>query len=182
MTRDNDRDRSDAGRPRREDWLSNVSGHAHYHERMSGRLLLLGSLLLVALIAGAVAFGLLTSGGSAGPSVSMEELEEREVIHLVEDHVIFVLNDGDPLALSDDAQHVGDTVIFCESSRLFESLAHGEKFDILGHYFGGPAARGLARYPVIRDGDLVRADMDQEIEGPARGDVRTVEPAGDFCV
>jgi len=149
---------------------------------MSGRFLLLGSLLLVGLVVGALTFGLLTSGGSGGPSVSVVELEERKVIHLVEDHVIFVFNDGDPIALSDDAQHVGDTVVFCESSRLFESPAHGEKFDVLGHYFGGPAARGLARYPVIRDGDLVRADINEEIEGPARGAVKPIEPAGDFCV
>ena len=148
---------------------------------MSGRLLLIASLLLAALVAGAFVFGLLTSSESQGPSVSMEELEEREVIHFPEDHVIFVYNDGEPLALSDDAQHVGDTVIFCESSRLFESPAHGEAFDIRGYYFGGPAARGLARYPIRREGDLLHADVSQEIEGPERGAGPPLKPAGDFC-
>lgn len=148
---------------------------------MPGRLLLLSSLLLAALIPAVLAFGLFTSDDPEGPVVSMGDLQEQEVIHLIEDHVIFVYNDGEPLALSDDAQHVGDRVIFCETSRLFESPAHGEAFDIRGYYFGGPAARGLARYPIRQEGDAIYADISREIEGPARGEGPPFEPAGDFC-
>ena len=149
---------------------------------MSGRLLLGASLLLSALIAAAMVFGFMTSGDPETVSVSFEDLQEQEVIYLEKEHVFVVFNETEPLALSDDSQHVGDTVIFCESSRLFESPAHGEKFDIRGRYFGGPAARGLARYPVRLEGDLVLIDTTKEIEGPPRGEGPALEPAGDYCV
>lgn len=149
---------------------------------MTRRLLLAASLLLAALIAGAMVFGFMTSGDPETVWVSLEDLHEREVIHLEKEHVFVVFNEGEPLALSDDAQHVGDTVIFCESSRLFESPAHGEKFDMHGRYFGGPAARGLSRYPVRREGDLLLIDTTKEIKGPPRGEGPALEPAGDYCV
>jgi len=153
-----------------------------YPDDMSGRFLLFGSLLLVALIGGAIAFGFLTSGEQVGPVASLEQVEERDVIHFEDDRVYLVYNDGDPLALSDDSQHLGDRVTFCESSQMFYSKAHGEIFDIRGVYFGGPATRGLARYPVTQEGDLLYVDTEREIEGPPRGEPKALEPAGDFCL
>ena len=98
-------------------------------------------------------------------------------------HAVFlVYNDGDPLALHADAQHVGDQVEFCESSRMFESPAHGEKFDIRGYYYGGPAGKGLDRYPVRIEGDGLFVDLEHPIEGPRRGAGPTLEPAGPFCI
>src|SRR5688500_10225454 len=86
--------------------------------------------------------------------LSLADVETAGVLQIDRAVDIYVVyNDGDPVALSADAQHVGDAVVFCESSQLFESPAHGEKFDILGYYYGGPAARGLARFPVRVEGD-----------------------------
>jgi len=116
------------------------------------------------------------------PVASLEDLQEQEVLFLEEHHIFLVYNDGDPLALSDDAQHVGDRVEFCTSSQMFESPAHGEKFDIRGHYFGGPARRGLDRYPVRVEGDGVYVDVDRPIRGPERGEEPTRDPEGPFCI
>lgn len=116
------------------------------------------------------------------PVASLSELQEREVLLLEEHSIFLVYNDGDPLALSADAQHVGDQVEFCESSQMFFSPAHGEMFDIRGYYYGGPAARGLDRYPVRIEGDGVYVELDRPIEGPPRGAGPALEPQGRFCV
>jgi Rieske Fe-S protein len=149
---------------------------------MVGRSLVVGALALVALLAAALLFGVSRSNTAEDPVVSLAELEDREVIYLEDEEIFVVYNDGEPLALSDDAQHVGDKVEFCLLSRMFEAPAHGEKFDIRGYYFGGPAERGLDRYPVRVSGDGVTIDDDEPITGPARGSVKPLEPEGDFCV
>jgi nitrite reductase/ring-hydroxylating ferredoxin subunit len=148
---------------------------------MPGRRVIVALVVLV--IAGGAAFvlGIATSNPSA-PVVSLESLREQQVIHLEEQHLFLVYNDGSPLALSDDAQHLGDRVVFCDSSQMFESGAHGERFDIEGRYFGGPAQKGLDRYGVRLEGDGVYVDLDQLIPGPERGDPPAAEPAGNFCV
>jgi Rieske Fe-S protein len=73
-------------------------------------------------------------------------------------------------------------VIFCASSHLFESPAHGEKFDIRGYYYAGPGARGLRRYPTRIEGDRVVIDLEHPTEGPERGAGPPQEPQGPFCI
>jgi len=108
---------------------------------MTGRWLIVGVTSLFVVGGGAFLFGIATSD-SEDAVASLESLEDRGVIHLEDDHVFLVFNDGKPIALSDDAQHVGDRVEFCESSQMLESPAHGEKFDMWGLYYAGPAQRG----------------------------------------
>jgi Rieske Fe-S protein len=137
-------------------------------------------LAFIALVV-AVVIGIATTGGP-NPVASLEELREEEVLFLDEHDIYLVYNDGQPLALSSDAQHVGDDVEFCRSSQMFESPAHGEKFDIRGYYYAGPARSGLDRYPVRVEGDGVYVDTDRPIEGPPRGAGPAREPEGRFCV
>jgi Rieske Fe-S protein len=136
---------------------------------------------LVVVLGVAVVIGIATSGGP-GPVASLEDLREREVLFLDQHDAFLVYNDGDPLALSDDAQHVGDRVEFCESSQMFESPAHGEKFDIRGYYFGGPAQRGLDRFLVRVDGDGIYVELNRAIKGPERGEAPARDPKGPFCI
>ncbi len=136
---------------------------------------------LVVVLVVAVVIGIATTGGP-NPVASLEELREEEVLLLDEHDIYLVYNDGQPLALSSDAQHVGDDVEFCRSSQMFESPAHGEKFDIRGYYCAGPAKSGLDRYPVRVEGDGVYVDIDRPIEGPPRGAGPAREPEGRFCV
>lgn len=128
----------------------------------------------------AFASGAWTAGED--PVASLRQLQEQEVLFLEQHAAFLVYNQGDPLALSADAQHVGDEVEFCESSQMFESPAHGEKFDIRGYYYGGPAAKGLDRYPVRIEGDGIFVDLDRPIAGPPRGAGAVMEPQGSFCV
>jgi nitrite reductase/ring-hydroxylating ferredoxin subunit len=148
---------------------------------MTGRWLVAGSLALLVLAGSAIAYGLISSD-SLDAVASLEALEDEGVIHLKDLHVFLVYNDGDLLALSDDAQHAGDRVEFCESSQMFESPAHGEKFDIQGYYYGGPARRGLAQYPVRIEGDGIYVDFEKLFPGPGRGDPPARDPVGPLCV
>jgi Rieske Fe-S protein len=147
---------------------------------MRTRVLVLAVIALVVVVGAGVVIGIATSGDSDAVA-SLEDLREREVLFLEEQQIFLVYNDGEPLALSDDAQHVGDRVEFCSSSHMFESAAHGEKFDIRGYYFGGPAQRGLDRYPLRIEGDGIFVDVDQPIRGPERGEGPPSEPKGRFC-
>jgi nitrite reductase/ring-hydroxylating ferredoxin subunit len=149
---------------------------------MLGKWLVVATVVLVTLGVSALLYGLTTSGSaSPGPLVSLEQLEEEEVIYLQDHDLFLVFNDGDPLALSDDAQHLGDRVEFCESSQMFESPAHGEKFDIHGSYYGGPGQSGLDRYPVRIEGDHLYVELGELIPGRERG-APVREPAGPLCV
>jgi Rieske Fe-S protein len=64
---------------------------------------------------------------------------------------------------------------------MFETPTHGEKFDRRGYYYGGPAARGLDRFPVRLQGDAVYVDLDRIIQGPARKTHPTIGPTGPLC-
>jgi cytochrome b6-f complex iron-sulfur subunit len=53
-------------------------------------------------------------------------------------------------------------VPFCETSQWFECPCHGSKYNHVGEKRGGPAPRGLDRFPIdvtdsitVRTGDLV---------------------------
>jgi Rieske Fe-S protein len=144
------------------------------------RVLVLGFGGLVVVVTVAIAAGL--NGTRSGePSVALDELREEGVVFL-DDHDLYVVwDEGEPLALSADAQHIGDDVLFCRSSGLFESPAHGEKFDRRGYYYGGPAQSGLDRYPVRIDRGYVFVDVAHPIPGPPRGAGPAQEPRGPFC-
>jgi len=81
--------------------------------------------------------------------------------------------------------HLGCSVPHCSKSMLFECPCHGSKYRLHGEYFGGPAPRGLDRFPIELDGDKVVVDTGSVQVGPPRG-VSTwekfAEPQGDFCV
>lgn len=124
-----------------------------------------------------------SSGDEEGSLASLSELQDEGVIEIEDQHLFLVYNDGEPIALSDDPQHLpGEFTEWCESSQLFETPTHGEKFDRLGNYYAGPAEKGLDRYPVRVDGDAIYVDHDELIPGPERGAEKTLEPAGPFCV
>jgi len=71
------------------------------------------------------------------------------------------------VALSDDARHVGDRVLYCAQDKTF-SAPHGERFDLLGRYMGGPAAGDLGQYPVRVEEDRVLVDVSGNVELPDR--------------
>ena len=81
--------------------------------------------------------------------------------------------------------HLGCSVPHCSKSSLFECPCHGSKYRLTGEYFGGPAPRGLDRFPISQKGGKIVVDTGKVETGPPRG-VDTwpqfSEPKGPFCV
>jgi cytochrome b6-f complex iron-sulfur subunit len=81
--------------------------------------------------------------------------------------------------------HLGCSVPHCEKSLLFECPCHGSKYRLSGEYYGGPAPRGLDRFPLTVQGGKVVVDTGSVQTGPPRGTntwEQFAEPRGSFCV
>lgn len=139
--------------------------------------------LLVVVMLVMLVIAIANSGDKNGPLASLTELQDEGVIYVEDEHLFLVYNSGEPLALSDDPQHLpGEHTKWCERSQMFETPTHGEKFDRLGYYYAGPAKRGLDRYPLAVEGDAIYVDLERVIPGPERGIEKPLEPEGPFCI
>ena len=98
---------------------------------------------------------------------TVDEVRSRQIVYLAEPGVFVVATDTGFVALSDDARHVGDRVLYCAQNGTF-SAPHGERFDRLGRYMGGPAAGDLGQYPVRVQENRVLVDVSGELELPDR--------------
>ena len=81
--------------------------------------------------------------------------------------------------------HLGCSVPHCDKSMLFECPCHGSKYRLHGEYYGGPAPRGLDRFPVAVEGGKLVVDTGAVQTGPPRGTDtwdQFAEPQGSFCV
>lgn len=81
--------------------------------------------------------------------------------------------------------HLGCSVPHCGKSMLFECPCHGSKYRLTGEYYGGPAPRGLDRFPITVKSGKVVVDTGKVETGPPRGTNtwdRFSEPVGPFCV
>lgn len=91
---------------------------------------------------------------------------------------------GDGLmALYQKCVHLGCRVPFCTQSQWFECPCHGSKYNRAGEYRDGPAPRGMDRFRVIVENEIVSVDTGARIDGPPRGtDTIQQQPEGPFCV
>jgi cytochrome b6-f complex iron-sulfur subunit len=81
--------------------------------------------------------------------------------------------------------HLGCSVPHCDKSMLFECPCHGSKYMLTGEYYGGPAPRGLDRFPMAIEGGKVVVDTGAVQVGPPRGTStwdKFAQPVGGFCV
>jgi cytochrome b6-f complex iron-sulfur subunit len=95
-----------------------------------------------------------------------------------------ILDDSNGLmALYQKCVYLGCRVPWCQSSQWFECPCHGSKYNRWGEWTGGPAPRGLDRFPArIENGNLV-VSTGQIITGPARtANVLQQQPEGPNCV
>lgn len=97
---------------------------------------------------------------------------------------LYVTNAGGQLfALSQKCPHLGCRVPFCESSGRFECACHGSIYDLGGEWIKGPAPRGMDRFALTVEGDVLQADTGQLTEGPQRGAKQYfTDPIGPSCV
>jgi cytochrome b6-f complex iron-sulfur subunit len=87
------------------------------------------------------------------------------------------------VALFQKCPHLGCRVPWCATSQWFECPCHGSKYNRVGEKKGGPAPRGMDRFPVEVSGGQVVINTAQELQGPAIGTNTTGQEAeGPNCV
>jgi cytochrome b6-f complex iron-sulfur subunit len=79
--------------------------------------------------------------------------------------------------------HLGCKVPFCQSSGWFECPCHGSQYNSAGERQGGPAPRGMDRFPFTAGGGRLVVNTGKRIEGPTVG-TNTIDstPLGPHCV
>jgi cytochrome b6-f complex iron-sulfur subunit len=86
-------------------------------------------------------------------------------------------------ALYQKCVHLGCRVPECKTSQWFECQCHGSQYNRNGEKKGGPAPRGLDRFPITVDGSNISVDTGTIITGPPIGTNTTGQEAeGPHCV
>jgi cytochrome b6-f complex iron-sulfur subunit len=79
--------------------------------------------------------------------------------------------------------HLGCRVPWCKTSQWFECPCHGSKYNRVGEKKGGPAPRGLDRFPADVTGGQVTINTGIVVQGPTIGTNTTGQEAeGPNCV
>jgi cytochrome b6-f complex iron-sulfur subunit len=87
------------------------------------------------------------------------------------------------VALYQRCVHLGCRVPWCQTSQWFECPCHGSKYNRVGEKRGGPAPRGLDRFPFQISGGAMTVDTGTIIMGPTIGTDTTGQAAeGALCV
>jgi cytochrome b6-f complex iron-sulfur subunit len=86
-------------------------------------------------------------------------------------------------ALYQKCVHLGCRVPECKTSQWFECQCHGSQYNRNGEKKGGPAPRGLDRFPMQVSGSSISVDTGTIIQGPPIGTNTTGQEAeGPHCV
>jgi cytochrome b6-f complex iron-sulfur subunit len=73
------------------------------------------------------------------------------------------------VALYQKCPHLGCRVPWCQTSQWFECPCHGSKYNRVGEKRGGPAPRGMDRFPLQVSGSSVTVDTGAVVQGPPIG-------------
>jgi cytochrome b6-f complex iron-sulfur subunit len=89
------------------------------------------------------------------------------------------------VALYQKCPHLGCRVPWCDSSQWFECPCHGSKYNRVGEKTGGPAPRGMDRFPfdVVNGRIVIDTNLATVVSGPPIGVDTTRQSAeGPVCV
>ena len=87
------------------------------------------------------------------------------------------------VALYQKCVHLGCRVPWCKPSQWFECPCHGSQYNRVGEKKGGPAPRGLDRFPVTVEDGVVIVDTKSVVQGPPIGTNTTGQEAeGPHCI
>lgn len=87
------------------------------------------------------------------------------------------------VALYQKCPHLGCRVPQCVSSQWFECPCHGSQYNQVGEKKGGPAPRGMDRFPLTITDNAITVDTSIVIQGPPIGTNTTGQNAeGPHCI
>jgi cytochrome b6-f complex iron-sulfur subunit len=92
--------------------------------------------------------------------------------------------EGGVVALYQTCPHLGCRVPNCATSQWFECPCHGSQYNRVGEYKGGPAPRGMDRFPMeVNGARQLLVDTGTVIQGPPVGTNTTGQEAeGPHCI
>lgn len=99
--------------------------------------------------------------------------------------IIAGMVDEGVVALYQKCPHLGCRVPWCDSSQWFECPCHGSKYNRVGEKKGGPAPRGMDRFPfdVVGGKLVIDTNLSTVVSGPPIGVDTTRQSAeGPVCV
>lgn len=144
---------------------------------------------LVALAGTWTSWDLLRPGATTGfggkvRAVTPATVPEVGIIEVPAARAYLTRIEGEIVALSEKCTHLGCRVPFCESSSQFECPCHGTVYNRVGDLVGGPAPRGMDRYPVeVGESGLLYINTGERIDGPEPGATDTdVQATGPACI
>lgn len=92
------------------------------------------------------------------------------------------MKDAGVVALYQKCPHLGCRVPNCQTSQWFECPCHGSQYNRVGEKRGGPAPRGMDRFAMTVEGDVLTVDTGTIIPGPPIGTNTTGQEAeGPHC-
>jgi cytochrome b6-f complex iron-sulfur subunit len=87
------------------------------------------------------------------------------------------------VAIYQKCPHLGCRVPECVTSQWFECPCHGSQYNQAGEWKGGPAPRGMDRFPMSVQGNSLVVDTGTIIDGPPKGTNTTGQEAeGPNCI
>ena len=109
---------------------------------------------------------------------SVEFVRDSGGVAYSSQHGLFVVLAGERVLALSAVSAGGSSVLYCPSSRLFEAITGGERFDGTGDPFS--AARGLDRFPVKSYRGFVYARLTDRRPGGGPNAFQP-RPKGAFC-
>jgi cytochrome b6-f complex iron-sulfur subunit len=117
------------------------------------------------------------ASGLGGIVSALPETEVTEIpVYIQSAQTYLTRIDDQIVGLWQRCPHLGCRISWCESSREFECPCHGSRFNRAGEVRSGPAPRGMDRFQVSVDGDLVEVDTGTVIQGSPPGEESIDEP------
>ena len=105
------------------------------------------------------------NNGTGGNFLEIDLLDEQYSAlnnaggHVVRNNIIVINKGGQFNALSSVCTHTGCQVSYNSSTGDLPCPCHGSLFSINGSVLNGPADAPLKRYPVTREGDLLKIEL-----------------------
>jgi cytochrome b6-f complex iron-sulfur subunit len=111
-------------------------------------------------------------GGVVDAGAVSDFLQEGTVKYFLDGRFYVTQHDGGLRALYQKCPHLGCKVGSCQgTSAGFRCPCHGSVYNVIGEYLGGPAPRGMDRFPISIKGGHVLVDTSSVVEGPPRGEL-----------
>lgn len=111
-------------------------------------------------------------GGIVDAGPVEDFLQEGAVKYFLDGRFYVTQFQGGLRALYQKCPHLGCKVGACVAKDVsdgFRCPCHGSSYNVIGEYLGGPAPRGMDRFPISIENGHVMVDTSGFVEGPARG-------------